>query len=173
MPMAQYVIQLGALPLGKSSYSWHVGKEFFEENPEILDADVAVEAVLVKSRTSVKVDCTLKGHVTVPCDRCLEPLTIDVDSDAALDVRQGEEPDDVPEDENGREVLFTDGELDMAVVIYDYTCLAVPLQHTHREGECNPDATKYLSGDDPSPDEESPAMDTPFAQLKDLFKDRN
>ena len=64
-----------------------------------------------------------------------------------------------------------DAELDMSQIIYDYTCLALPMQRVHREGECNPSAMEYYSAasesDEARADEE---QTSPFAALKDMFK---
>ena len=57
----------------------------------------------------------------------------------------------------------------MEQVVYDYVCLSLPLQRVHEEGECNPDAMRYLEG--PEVVEISEEADkNPFAALKGLFE---
>ena len=98
-------------------------------NQEILDANVNVEVRVTKEGSQkVEADVTLKGSVTVQCDRCLEPLQI-------------------PVEENPQEV-FKPGtveiEWDLSQEVYDYICLAMPLQRVHPEGQCNPDTVRFL-----------------------------
>ena len=73
--------------------------------------------------------------------------------------------------EGDREIVWlpvTEENLDLSQAIYDYICLSLPVQRVHEEGECDPEAMKYLSsenGEEPVQKDSS----TPFAGLKDLL----
>ena len=168
-----FTIPLNGLATGKNEFFLHVGKEFFSsfENEEILNADLQVRILVEKSGRYVGVDCDIEGDVTVECDRCLEPLEMPIDTQVRLSVKFGEEEASEIGSENEREVIFVkedDAELDMSQVIYDYACLALPMQRVHEEGECNPETMKYYGvGETPEAVEEE---SNPFAALKDLFK---
>ena len=168
-----FTIPLNGLATGKNEFFIHVGKEFFSsfENEEILNADLQVRILVEKSGRYVGVDCDIEGDVTVECDRCLEPLEMPIDTQVRLSVKFGEEEASEIGSENEREVIFVkedDAELDMSQVIYDYACLALPMQRVHEEGECNPETMKYYGvGETPETVEEE---SNPFAALKDLFK---
>ena len=166
-----FIIPLNGLATGKNEFSWMVGKEFFEsfENSEIIDAELDVTAVVEKSGRYVGVDCDVVGKVVVECDRCLEELEMPVDVEIMLSVKYGEEESSEDPHEGEREVIFvpeTDAELDMSQIVYDYVCLALPMQRVHPDGECNPDAMRHLSGET----EDGMAENSPFAALKDLMK---
>jgi uncharacterized metal-binding protein YceD (DUF177 family) len=109
--------------------------------------------------------------VVVECDRCLEDLEIPVDLDVLLSVKFGESESADENQDGEREVIFLpvdNTELDMEQIVYDYVCLSLPLQRVHEDGECNPDAMKYLEG--PEVVEVSDDADkNPFAALKGLF----
>ena len=168
-----FTIPLNGLATGKNEFFIHVGKEFFSsfDNEEILNADLQVRILVEKSGRYVGVDCDIEGDVTVECDRCLEPLEMPIDTQVRLSVKFGEEEASEIGSENEREVIFVkedDAELDMSQVIYDYACLALPMQRVHEEGECNPETMKYYGvGETPETVEEE---SNPFAALKDLFK---
>ena len=169
----KFTIPLNGLATGKNEFFIHVGKDFFGsfENEEILNADLQVRILVEKSGRYVGVDCDIEGDVTVECDRCLEPLEMPIDTQVRLSVKFGEEEVSELGAENEREVIFVkedDAELDMSQIIYDYACLALPMQRVHEEGECNPETMKYYGlGDAPEIVEEE---SNPFAALKDLFK---
>ena len=169
----KFTIPLNGLATGKNEFFIHVGKDFFSsfENEEILNADLQVRILVEKSGRYVGVDCDIEGDVTVECDRCLEPLEMPIDTQVRLSVKFGEEEVSEIGSENEREVIFVkedDAELDMSQVIYDYACLALPMQRVHEEGECNPETMKYYGvGETPETVEEE---SNPFAALKDLFK---
>ena len=168
-----FIIPLNGLAAGETSFSWHADKEFFEafENTEILDADLDISVTVVKSGRYVGVDCAIDGTVTVSCDRCLEDLQMPIGTDIMLSVKFGDEESSEDHQEGEREILFVpegDAELDLSQIIYDYVCLALPMQRYHDDGECNPDAVKYLAGGEPA--EKLEDANNPFAALKELMK---
>lgn len=149
------VIELNGWAAGKREFHFKAETEFFQafDNQDILEADVNVD-VSVEKKGSHKVEASLKlsGNVTVPCDRCLERLILSLDS--------------APE-----EVFYPESagdSWDISQEVYDYVCLALPLQRVHPEGKCNPDTVRFL-GQEKSPDEEAGTQNSPFAALKGLF----
>ena len=168
------IIPLNGLPAGKSGFSWHAGKEFFEsfDNSEILDADLNVRADVEKSGSYLGVDLHIGGTLTVACDRCLEDLGMPVDETVLLSIKFGSEPAEGEADasEGERETVYlpADGsDIDLSQTVYDYACLALPLQRVHPEGGCNPAAARYLSREDIEDRKE--LTDSPFSALKGLF----
>ena len=169
-----FSIPLNGLAAGETRFSWHAGKEFFDsfENTEILDADVDIEVRAEKSGRYLGVDCEVEGDVTVECDRCLEDLKMPVDSHIALSVKYGDEENQEEHQEGEREIIFVpqdSAEFDMSQIIYDYICLALPIQRVHEEGGCNPETIKYYDGPIVSEAHEDGEA-SPFAALKDMFK---
>ena len=168
-----FIIPLNGLTAGENKFFWRAGKEFFDsfENSEILDSQLDIEVNAEKSGRYIGVDCYVSGKVVVECDRCLEELEMPVDLDILLSVKFGDAESSDETQEGEREVIFLpvdNTELDMKQVVYDYVCLSLPLQRVHEEGECNPDAIKYLEGQEVK--EVSEETDkNPFAALKELF----
>lgn len=176
-----FLIPLNGLSAGKLSFQWHVGKEFFVSfgDSDIIDAQIVANVSVEKSGNYIGVNCALDGKLVVPCDRCLEDLDIPVSEMVRLSVKFGSEPSDpsvasMTEDE--REVVYLSAEeasMDMAQIIYDYSMLAIPLQRVHEDGECNPEAIKYLASDaDLEKVFETSTQNSennPFAALKGLF----
>ena len=172
------IIPLNGLPAGKTPFSWHVGKEFFEAfgNTEILDADLAVRADVEKSGSYLGVDLFLTGTLTVACDRCLEDLGMPVDETVLLSIKFGEEPagGDAEATEGERETVYlpADGsDIDLSQTVYDYACLSLPMQRVHPAGGCNPAAARYLTLD--GEPEQKELSDSPFAALKGLLEKNN
>ena len=168
----KFIIPLNGLTAGKNEFFWQAGKEFFDsfENAEILDAQLDADVIVEKSGRYIGVDCDVRGKVTVECDRCLDEVHMPIDVEIRLSVKYGDEESSDEHHEGEREVIFipaTDAEFDMSQIIYDHVCLALPMQRVHEDGECNPDAVRYLSAGEPV------AADTdennPFASLKELF----
>ena len=175
-----FIISLNGLAQGRSEFCWRVGGEFFGAfgNSEVSDADVTVEATVEKANGAIGVDCSISGTVTLPCDRCLEPLTLPVEAFARLNVKFGQEPSEAPLPMEGeREILYlsdADTDLDLSQTVYDYSMLSLPMQKVHPEGECNPETLKYLSREEiPARASAETGMENPFAALKAMMENNN
>ena len=127
--MQPFIVNLHGLGPGTTEFDRTIGKEFFESfgNPDVLAADLDVACDILRHGATVDVECSISGVVMVPCDRCLEPLEIPVETEFTETY--------APEED----------ELDFNQDVYDYVCTALPLQRVHEEGKCNPETIKFLS----------------------------
>lgn len=128
--MQPFIVKLIGLASGKTEFCWQADREFFGkfENSEILDADLEVNATVINHGVTIDVECSIDGTVTVPCDRCLDDLRIPVET--------GFSETYVPEGDD----------LDLSQDVYDFVCIALPLQRVHEnEEDCNQETLKYLS----------------------------
>ena len=153
--MNAIVIPLNGWAAGERKFHSHADLEFFQtfDNTEILDADVDVEIRVVKKERKVEAELHLSGTVTVPCDRCLEPLAVPVEANPSEVLK----PESLAED------------WDLSQAVYDYICLSLPLQRVHPEGECNPDTVRFLGHQERTDEEAEAEANSPFAALKGLF----
>ena len=193
MDSQEFLIPLNGLTSGRKRFCWNVGKKFFEDfgNAEILDASLSVVTQAEKCGHEILVDGVVSGSVTVLCDRCMDELDLPVETLISLEVRydgrsesaQAEDagPDDSDGDLSLREKIFLSPEvkeLDMRQIIYDYVCLALPLQRFHEDGRCNPSSMKILSsgieikGASVREDGEA-GNENPFSALRDIFKEKS
>ena len=158
--MKAFVIPLNGWAAGERRFAFHADLEFFQQfdNKEILDASVNVEVTVVKDgRSKVEADLHLSGTVTVPCDRCLDPVTLPVECAPSETLTPG-----------GVEVDW-----DVSQPVYDFVCLSLPLQRSHPEGECDPDTVRFLSQKERGDEEaETATVNSPFAALKGLFESK-
>ncbi|MDO5442681.1 MAG: DUF177 domain-containing protein [Bacteroidia bacterium] len=167
------------MAVGKSQFRWHAEGQFFSgfENSEILDADIDIDVIVEKSGKYIGVDLDLDGTVTVECDRCLADLQLPVSASPRFSVKFGEESEnDKLTAEGEREIIFlpeSDTDMDLSQVIYDYTCLSLPLSRVHEDGECDPETVKYLStGTDAGPDRSEKNVESPFEALRSLLEEK-
>ncbi len=155
--MDSFIIPLNGWAAGERKFRFHADTEFFHkfDNIEILDADVNAEIRVTKEgMQKVEAVLHLQGTVTVPCNRCLEPVVIPVEANPSEVLAPGEEEVD----------------WDLSQAVYDYVCLSLPLQRVHPEGECNPDTVRFLSRRERG--NEEAASNSPFAALKGLFESK-
>lgn len=127
--MQSFEIKIGSLTDGVGSFSFRAEGDFFRsfEGTEILDGDVAADVEAEDLGDCLRVRAALKGSVSVTCDRCLEEVSIPVETEFEEDVE------------------VHGPVIDLSQIVYDYVCTALPLQRVHPDGACNPDTLKYLN----------------------------
>jgi len=124
-----FVIPVKGLKAGKTALQRHLTGEFFAifENEEIKDASLDASVVVDFDGRDIVVSCTVKGSVTVTCDRCLSDLVLSVDTEFETDEYDGL------------------SDIDLSQDIYDYVCISLPMCKVHPDGECDEETVKYLS----------------------------
>ena len=170
MEKNEFKISVNGLATGENTILSRADKEFFAsfENYEVLEADLRVTFIADKHPSRVDIECNIEGTITVPCDRCLSPVAIPVNTSNSLALRLRES--DAPLGDLVEEVFLSDGDtLDLGQEVYDFSLLALPLQRFHTEGECDNAALACLS-DDGVTSADGPATDSPFASLAEMLK---
>lgn len=147
--MKQFMISFSGLSLGKHDYEFEVGDAFFEslEFSEIRKGNVHVDMTLEKTTVMLLLNFSIKGEVTVTCDRCADEFEMPVSGENRLIVKFGS----VPMEETEDIIVIPEGEheIDVSQFIYEYIILALPLQRIHPDDEegnslCDPEVLKKL-----------------------------
>lgn len=124
-----------------------LGDQFFAslEQDEILGGEIEV-AIHVKAQAgdSFRVSVDLHGAVRTICDRCLEEVTLPVEAHEQMTIRYGEETTEQDDEYDVTVIPFTATTYDMSWDVYEFTALALPMQRTHPDGECNADMAQYI-----------------------------
>lgn len=130
-------MELASLPDGKHEQDFVCDTEFFKnmEHTGINKSDVKVHLDLEKKNGAY--DCTFhcEGTVTVPCDRCLDPIELEVNTDYHIIVKYGETYDD--ESDELLIIPQSNTYLNVAYMLYDTILLSIPMRHVHPLGKCN------------------------------------
>ena len=124
-----HIIEIEKLELGEHLFDFQLDNSYFStiEASEVLGGEVDAKVRLIVEEDSVAVDVDLCGTVQVTCDRCLEPMDVEVDV-YEEDVDLEEEPQ----------------MLDMAWLAYELIIVNLPLVHSHQDGGCNPQMAALL-----------------------------
>ena len=167
---AQCIVSLLEHEGGQNVYEFVQGLDFFREfDPEcsFLDCKVVVQGEAVRQQDTWTFTFTYRGFVTVPCDRCLEPLDCEVATTSTLLVKiSDKEPRSQEED---WWVLPTEEETaDVSQHIYDTVILSLPMQRIHKDtadgvSTCNAEMLQKLS-----PSKTSEEKGTMWEQLNAL-----
>jgi uncharacterized protein len=174
-----FIIRIRNLRNGIQSFNYHIEGNFFREfgNTQILDAclDAAVE--VEKGSGWMKIQCAVRGTVTVECDRCLDDLVLPIDFKSNLAVKFAKTGENEEEESSDEMMILdpSDGEVDLKQYLYDYVCTNLPVQKIHKDGECNADMMAKLAGmsgvaEKSGKQEES--VNSQFSGLKELLRSK-
>ena len=163
---SEYSIPVKGMALGNHHFSFEIGGEFFGgyDNSEVVGAELLAKVDIVKSSTLMSIDGVISGNVSVECDRCLDELSVPIDTELGLIVRFAKDID-----EEGDDIMVIDpsgGELDLSQFFYDTVILSLPIQRVHDKGGCNPEMVKKLESLSGGSGEEE--KKSPFDVLKKL-----
>lgn len=142
-----YMIDLSRLPIGTHVFEIQLDSDFFAslEKSEILSGDVAAKIVLNLWEESYKLNIAVQGTVFVVCDRCLDPMPLDINDEQ--EIWSEEEENDLSP--------MTTHQLDLSWLAYEIVSINIPLVHSHQAGECNKHMELLLQDhlcDEPDPE---------------------
>jgi uncharacterized metal-binding protein YceD (DUF177 family) len=140
---SHYIIDLSRLPIGTHSFDIQLNNDFFAslEKSEILSGDVAAKATLNLREEDYQLNITVRGTVFVVCDRCLDPMPLEIEANDELMNDEPEAPND---------------KIDLSWLAYEIVSINIPIVHSHQPGECNAQMELLLHDhlcDEPEPED--------------------
>ena len=159
-------VRFTGLKSGVYAYKMQLDDTFFEgfKNEEIKGGKVNFDVKMERNERVTMFTFVFEGEVKTECDRCLGAMTVCVSGEEKLNVRFS---DTETSDDENTVILPEDAhEIDLAPWLYEYVAVRVPIQHTHPEGDCDPEMTKFLAVDEPQRDDDY--IDPRWEALKEL-----
>ena len=129
------IIDLSTLEIGHYQFDYQLDSAYFAtiEKTELLGGQVSAKAVLDLREDDFDLSIAVHGVVQVTCDRCLDPMDIDVDAEDVMNLED--------EGEESAEKVKT---LDLNWLAYELIIVNLPLVHSHQTGGCNPQMDALL-----------------------------
>lgn len=149
-----HIINLDRLPLGRHDYDFTLTGEYFsqQEKSELTGGEVSVHVALNLRSEDFDAVVSVKGTVQVPCDRCLDPVDVEVEAEENM-------APSLDEDEVLGGKSAAGRSLDLEWLAYELVVVNLPLVHCHPEGGCNPQMDALLQDHLCSADEEPETQD--------------
>lgn len=142
--LSPYRIDLEAAVREAKLLTLNANNDFFAalDQQEILGGDLNVTiGVKLMSGGIFRLSIEAEGTVSVVCDRCLEPVELEVSTHDERDVASF----DAIEPPVDMVSVNRDGTYDTTWDVYETVVLSLPIQRTHEEGACNPEMLDILS----------------------------
>ena len=173
--LEQFKIDLKALAEDVTPLDWQLDDQFFSQldGAQLQQGSLHVSGTIRKSVGFYELVLRGEGTVSVPCDRCLDPMDQPIEANLRLVVKLGTE---YTEDDEVITVDEADPVLDTAWLIYESVALAVPIQHVHQPGDCNVAMMRKLqelSAARSSDADANQAVDPRWAALQKLVNNSN
>jgi len=130
-----YSIAFKGLSQGKHIFEYEIDNKFFSEfgGGVVDEGKVNVRITLEKQSALMILWFDVKGTVQVQCDRCLEMYDQPINGSERIFVKFGEK-----EFVEGDDVIWVstnDYQLNVAQLIYEFICLAIPIKRVHPDDE--------------------------------------
>ena len=127
-----------------AEFEYQLDNQFFADLDalEVQKGQVNVSLKVRKTSGVYQLDFHTEGKVIVICDRCLDEMEQEVESDDRLRVKLGDEFSEI---DDMVVVPEEDGYINVAWFIYEFIALSIPMKHVHAPGKCNKDMVSKLS----------------------------
>lgn len=142
--LREYKIAFRGLGEGKHSFEFVLDNTFFDcfeatkGTQGVVDATVEIR----KSSLLMEVKIKISGTVKAVCDRCLGEVSIPVEGEMNLYVKQS-----IREEGNDDDYIIvspTDDFLDLSTYLYEAYMLHYPMRVVHPDGECDEEMREVL-----------------------------
>ncbi len=168
--LSEYNIKFEGLKQGIHFFEFNVDNEFFEgfDCFEFDKSSIKVDLEFKKQSTMLILTFNFTGTISVPCDRCLDEVNVDIEGEEKLIVKFGNEDYDQSD-----EILILpihEHELNVSNYIYEFINVNLPQKRVHFEGLCNQDVIDELEKIEQKKEIEN---DPRWSGLKDINLNKN
>ncbi len=153
--LKQFVVQFSGLKVGFHEFEFEIVDLFFEQYviEDVDGGNIHVNFTLEKRENMMELSFQMAGTFKTKCDRCLDPMVLDIETNDQLMIKFG----DVTSSEN-EELLVLGPEaykIDIAPIVYEFITLQFPLRKVHDEDDCDPEVIDQLQQTFETPEEDN------------------
>ena len=135
-----FEIAFVGLKPGIHEFDYEVDDKFFAErgNPDFSHCQANIKLLLDKKSGFMLLKFEIGGKADITCDRCGNPLKMDIWDEFNMLVKLVENPDEMNEQEEDPDVFYisrNESHIDVANWIYEFVLLSFPLQKMCSEEE--------------------------------------
>ena len=149
-----FEIPFVGLTAGEHEFEYHIEDKFFKDfgPQEFSNCDTKIKLKLDKHQGFMQLHFDVDGKVDTQCDRCGNPLTVQLWDEFKLIIKLVDDPNTMNSQEEDPDIYYIDhneSHFSVAAWIYEFITLSFPLQHICKENEkgestCNQKALAEL-----------------------------
>jgi len=151
----KFEIAFVGLKQGVHEFNYELNNEFFKEKgaEDAENIHATVKLLLEKNTGFMLLKFIVGGKAGVNCDRCGNPLTVDLWDEFNVVVKLTDDPDMMNGQEEDADVFYisrTESHIDVSDWLYEFVMLSIPNQHVcgnDEKGEslCNKEVLQKLN----------------------------
>jgi uncharacterized metal-binding protein YceD (DUF177 family) len=175
----EFDIAFVGLKPGLHEFHYEVDDKFFSayRETDFTNCHAKIKLTLEKNTSLLRLKFEVGGTMDVICDRCGNPLTMDLWDEFNMVVKQVENPDEMNETEDDPDIYYisrTESHLHLADWIYEFVTLSIPMQRMCKENEiggpqCNQEILNMLKKMEAGVNENN----NPLSKGLEKFKNKN
>jgi uncharacterized metal-binding protein YceD (DUF177 family) len=141
--LESFKIDLKSLKESKTDFEYNLDNSYFEavNGSEVKTGVAKVVLSIRKTESYFELLFKIDGTIQIPCDRCLDEMDQNIDTENRLLAKFGEE---YSEDDDLITIPEDEGIIDVAWLIYEFIALNIPIKHVHAPGKCNREMLEML-----------------------------
>ena len=130
-----YILNFNDLDDGKHNFEYKLSNDFFAQfdEIEINQGEIEVNIIAEKRHSTVDLRFDIKGNVIVACNRCLDEMTLPIETQEKILVKIG----DFSDDNTDILTIKENEDLNISWLLYEFIATSVPMHHSHENGQCN------------------------------------
>ncbi|RQO30702.1 DUF177 domain-containing protein [Taibaiella sp. KBW10] len=136
----EFEIAYVGLKNGEHTYTYEIGKQFFElieaDADDLEAVNIQVTVTFDKQPNYFALKFDISGSVGVACDRCGDPFTLPLWDEFNLIVKLKEPTAEDEDAEDDGDIVFlpkNETVIDLSEWIYEFIMLSIPMQRVHPE----------------------------------------
>ncbi len=135
-----FEIAFVGLKPGIHEFRYELNDEFFHERgaPDLSNVSAQVKLTLDKHTGFMMLKFEVGGLAEVSCDRCGNPLKLDLWDEFNMVVKLVDNPDEMNEQEEDPDIWYiqrTESHIDVSTWMYEFVLLSLPMQRMCSEDE--------------------------------------
>ena len=138
------LLDLGTLALGQHVLEYTLDDAFFAglDQDEILGGECKATVEVNARETGASLHISITGVARVTCDRCLDPMDVELEPIEDRELLKLAEEDG--EDDHAIYVAESHPVFDLGWLLYELIAVRLPVVHSHAEGQCNAEMAAIL-----------------------------
>ncbi len=150
-----FSIPFVGLKRGEHTFTYELGKEFFKEKlaEDFENPEVDVKLTLEKNVGFMLLKFEVGGEAIVTCDKCGNPLKMDLWDDFSILVKHADDPEKMNMEEEDPDVFYisrSESHLEVSDWLYEFALLSIPNQRMCKAEEmggdqCNKEVLEKLA----------------------------
>lgn len=150
----EYEIAFVGLKQGFHEFRYEVDEQFFQDRgyTDLSEISAQVKLTLDKHTGFLMLKFEIGGKATVNCDRCGNPLQLDLWDEFNMIVKLVDNPEEMNNQEDDPDIWYisrNESHIDVSGWLYEFVLLSLPMQRMCKDDEtgnsgCNPEVLKKL-----------------------------